>query len=92
MLSKSRSELEADYQASNARYRELVQDTLSVVRRGSGPGSGASKELDEIERQRRLVLCECNRLFAQLQEVSMEKTVLTYAGSGKTEGVEEPSR
>jgi hypothetical protein len=92
MLPKSRSELEADYQASDARYRELVQETLSVARGGSGPGSGAPKELDEIDRQRRLVLRECNRLFAQLQEVPMEKTVLTNVGCSKTEGVEEPSR
>jgi hypothetical protein len=73
MLSKSRSELEADYQASDARYRELVQKTLSVARRGSSLRSGAPKELDEIDRQRPLVLRECNRLFAQLQEVPMER-------------------
>ena len=88
MLSRSRSELEADFQASDARYRELVQQTLSVIRHGSGPGVEARKILNEIDRQRRSVLCECNRLFAQLQGDSMEKVVLTCVACGKTESVE----
>ncbi len=88
MLSKSRSELEADFQASDARYRELVEQTLSVIRRGSGLGVDAREILNEIDRQRRSVLCECNRLFVQMQGNSMEKVVLTCVGCGKTESVE----
>ncbi|MGF7183264.1 hypothetical protein HDF11_004796 [Tunturiibacter psychrotolerans] len=73
MLSKPRSKLEAEYEASDASYRELVKQTVSLVLRSSGLGVAPLKALDELETQRRAALRECNRIFAAMQEVSMKR-------------------
>jgi hypothetical protein len=52
MLSNSSFELEANNLTSEARYRELVQEILSVVRRNSAQGVVTTKELAEIDKRR----------------------------------------
>jgi hypothetical protein len=60
---KTCSELLEDYLASEARYKELVQRTVSAELNRSEHSS----ELAEIEEQRQSVLRESSRIFARLQ-------------------------
>jgi hypothetical protein len=60
---KTRSELIEDYLASEARYKELVQRTVSAELNRSKDSS----ELAEIGEQRQSVLRESNRILARLQ-------------------------
>ncbi len=69
MVSKTRFELEADYLASEAHYRELVRQTLFLARGQSSKGVEFTREMNVVEDQRRSALRECNRIFGLLQRV-----------------------
>jgi hypothetical protein len=69
MLSKSRTELEADYLVSEADYRELVRQTLVLGRCTCPKSVEYTREVDAVSDQRRSALRECNRIFGLLQRV-----------------------
>ncbi len=62
---KTRSELETDYLASEAHYKELVQQTVSAER---NPPSSNDSSLHELEEQRRSALRESSRILGELRE------------------------
>lgn len=88
MKHKSHTELESDLLASEARYRDLVKETLAVGRRGPIDLSGFV-ELRQLDSKRRETLRETNRLLSELWKAPMMEIVLTCVSCGKSESVKD---
>jgi hypothetical protein len=88
MKSKSASDVESDFLASEAKYRQLVKETLDIERRGS-IDINTKLALQRLNDDRRLALREMNRLLSQLRAVPMAVIVVMCVSCGKSETVQD---